>query len=56
MPEYIILCASGCGEGGTDIETYQAPEALKEGDKTLYCKGCNGDIWFVIPVEGDDLE
>jgi hypothetical protein len=47
--EYKILCASGCGEGYVDVEVYQ--EGLEDGDNTLYCKSCHGDVWFVIPKE-----
>ena len=53
MTDYILLCARGCGQLGSDVEAYQDPDSLKDGDKTLYCKGCNGDLWYAIP-EGDE--
>lgn len=47
--EYALICANGCGQAHIDVQVHQPN--LDYDDKSIYCKGCDGDIWYAIPKE-----
>lgn len=54
--KYMLICANGCGQAFVDTKVFYNSESIKDGDYSLYCRGCGHDLWFAIPKKKEEIK